>query len=119
MKNMDKLERYLEQVCDDSKTIDQGFRQINKSFQQVQDQIQDLIDSLDSSIQDSTTGKVTMNWQDRFAWMPVTTVNGERCWLRPMKRRRIAEITSGKIQHHTQWATPVDILEAEITGKEL
>jgi hypothetical protein len=49
-------------------------------------------------------------WEDWWAWYPVTTIGGERIWLKKICRRVVMKYGDQRLQLEYEYGTVFDIL---------
>jgi hypothetical protein len=50
-------------------------------------------------------------WEDWWAWYPVTTISGERVWLKKICRRVVMKYGDQRLQLEHEYGTVFDILQ--------
>jgi hypothetical protein len=61
---------------------------------------------------DSITKTIRRNaWEDWYAWYPVTTISGQRVWMKPISRRVIMKYGDPRLVVEYEYGTVFDILK--------
>lgn len=62
-----------------------------------------------------TTGPGTYNWRKTYAWLPVTTITGQKIWLDTVYKRRIWAVwgVGFHMETEVEYATLFDLLSKD------
>lgn len=53
-------------------------------------------------------------WEDWWAWHPVTTIGGQRVWLKSISRRVVMKYGDQRLQLEYEYGTVFDILQEKL-----